>query len=301
VTEGFKDETVVTQMGKLEGISEKEPAVDVLGGPAMGQQIILEEGDFIFGRSKDANVVIEDEAISRHHFKIKVKDKIATIEDLNSTNGTFVNELRVKQKVLEANDKIRISSLTVLRFSYVDLIDRDSHERFYEMALFDPVTMAHTKRYFMDRIRHEFAHSARRNVPLSLIMFDLDFFKKVNDTYGHPAGDFILQKIAESTKTLIRSEDIFARYGGEEFVILMRDTQEDQAVKLADRIRQKIEQSEYVCESNKIPVTISVGVACFSNARFKNYEELIKAADEYLYFSKTNGRNRVSAESLLAT
>jgi diguanylate cyclase (GGDEF)-like protein len=169
------------------------------------------------------------------------------------------------------------------------------------MALYDPVTTAHTKRYFIDRINHEFAHSARRNLSLSLIMFDLDFFKRVNDTYGHPAGDFILQKISETTKTVIRSEDIFARYGGEEFVILMRDTREDDAVRLAERLRKQIEQSQYVFESKRIPLTISVGVACLKDGNFKTHQELVKAADEYLYFSKTNGRNRVSSEKLLAS
>jgi len=299
--EGFKDETVVTSIGALEGISEKEPAVDFLGGPSMGQQIILAEGDVVVGRSKDANIVVEDEAISRYHFKIKVREKIATVEDLNSTNGTYVNGMRIKQQVLKTNDKIQISSVTVLRFSYVDTIDKNSHERFYEMALYDPVTTAHTKRYFLDRVQHEFAHSSRRNLPLSLIIFDLDFFKKVNDTHGHPAGDFILQKVSETTKGMIRREDIFARYGGEEFVVLMRDTEEDDAVALADRLRKKIATSEYAFESKRIPVTVSIGVACVKDANFKTYDELIRAADEYLYFSKSNGRNRVSAKALLTS
>jgi len=301
VSDGFKDETVVTQIGKLEGFTEKEPAVDFMGGPSMGQQIILEEGEYVVGRSRDAKIVVEDEAISRYHFKIKVKDKIVTIEDLNSTNGTFVNGMRVKQHVLHANDKVQISSATVLRFSYVDLIDKNTHERFYEMALFDPVTTAHTKRYFLDRIQHEFSHSKRRNLPLSLIIYDLDHFKKINDSHGHPAGDFILQKISECTKGLIRHEDIFARYGGEEFVILMRDTDENNAVKLAERLRRKIFQSTFVFETNAIPVAISVGVATLTNDNFKTFEELIKEADRYLYYSKSNGRNRVSALRLVSS
>lgn len=292
--EGFKDETVVTPIGALEGIAVKEPALDFMGGPSMGQQIILQEGEHVFGRSRDANVVIEDEAISRYHFKVKVKDKVVTIEDMGSTNGTFVNGARVNQQVLSPNDKVQISSVTVLRFSYVDLIDKNTHERFYEMALFDPVTLAHTKRYFLDRIEHEFAHSRRRNFPLSLIIFDLDHFKKVNDTHGHPAGDYVLQKVSEITKNLIRNEDIFARYGGEEFVILMRDTDESSAVKLADRLRRKIELNKFIFEGNNIPVTVSLGVACSFNNNYKTNQELIKDADKFLYQSKINGRNRVS-------
>jgi diguanylate cyclase (GGDEF)-like protein len=298
VGEGFKDETVVTSIGTLEGIAVKEPALDFLGGPSMGQQIILQDRDYVFGRSRDADVVVEDEAISRYHFKVKVKDKVVTIEDMESTNGTFVNGVRVKQQVLNSNDKVQISSVTVLRFSYVDLIDKNTHERFYEMALFDPVTTAHTKRYFLDRICHEFAHSKRRNLPLSLVIFDLDHFKKVNDTYGHPAGDFVLQKVSEITKQLIRNEDIFARYGGEEFVILMRDTDEKSAVKLAERLRRKIEQARFGFEEHRIPVTVSLGVASSVDNNFSSHDDLVREADKHLYQSKIGGRNRVSAPSL---
>ncbi|HCU25673.1 MAG TPA: GGDEF domain-containing protein [Deltaproteobacteria bacterium] len=296
--ESFKDETVVASIHQLEGMHEKEPAIDFLGGPSMGQQIILHEGEIVFGRSKDAGIVVEDEAISRHHFKINVRNKVAVIEDLKSTNGTYVNNKRIREQVLKANDKIQISSATVMRFSYVDSIDKNSHERFYEMALYDPVTTAHTKRYFLDRIQHEFAHSSRRNLPLSLILFDLDFFKKVNDTYGHPAGDFILQKIAEVTKSMTRREDILARYGGEEFAVLMRDTEEADAVRWAERLRKKIAESGFLFESHRIPVTVSIGVACLKDANFLNFQDLIRSADQYLYSSKSKGRNRVSATSM---
>lgn len=295
--QGFNDETVVTRIGKLKGFNQKEPAVDFIGGPAMGKQILLQEGETVWGRSKDADMMVEDEAISRYHFKIKVKDKLVTIEDLNSTNGTYVNGIRVKQHLLQPNDKIQISSLTVLRFSYVDPIDTDVHNRIYEMALFDPITRAHTKRYFLDRLRHEFSHYKRRNQPLSLIIFDLDFFKKVNDGYGHPAGDFVLQKVAEVTRTICRKEDVFARYGGEEFVIVMRDTSEPEARAFAERLRLEIEHANFEFESNRIPVTVSIGVACYNEDNFQNSDELIKAADQCLYYSKAHGRNQVTTLS----
>jgi diguanylate cyclase (GGDEF)-like protein len=297
VSEGFSDETVVTSIDQLEGLHQKEPAIDILGGPAMGQQIILGEGDTVWGRNQDADIPIDDEAISRYHFKIKVKDKVAVIEDLNSTNGTFVNGERIKQHVLQNNDKVQISSATVLRFSYVDPIDTDVHKRFYEMALFDPVTQAFTKRYFLDRIKHEFSHSKRRHVPLSLIIYDLDHFKKVNDGYGHLAGDFILTKVAEITSAMVRKEDIFARYGGEEFVILMRDTPEAAGVILAERLRAAVEKANFVFDGKQIPITVSMGIACFSDENFSSAQELIQKADDSLYQSKSRGRNRVTAYS----
>lgn len=299
VSEGFSDETVVTSISQLEGLHQKEPAIEILGGSAMGRQVLLEEGETVWGRNPDADIPIDDEGISRYHFKVKVKDKVAIIEDLKSTNGTYVNGERIKQHVLQNNDKIQISSVTVLRFSYVDPIDTDVHKRFYEMALYDPVTQAYTKRYFLDRIKHEFSHSQRRNVPLCLLIFDLDHFKKVNDTYGHPAGDFILQKVAEITSAMVRKEDIFARYGGEEFVILMRDTPEAAGAALGERIRKAIENAKYIFENQPIPITISLGVACYEHNNFGSPQELIKKSDESLYYSKTQGRNRLTAYSSL--
>lgn len=294
MAEKITDETIVASITELEGLQQKKPAMDILGGPAMGQQILLEEGDLTWGRSREADVFVEDEAISRYHFKVSVRDRLATIEDLGSTNGTYINGKRVERQLLQSNDKIQISSNTVLRFSYVDPIDTDVHQRFYEMALFDPVTQAHTKRYFLDRIQHEVAYSKRKSLPLSLIIFDLDHFKNVNDTYGHPAGDCVLQRVAELTQEMIRTEDVFARYGGEEFVILMRDAREAPARALAERLREAVEKKLFEFEGQMIPVRISAGVACCSDKHAGEAKDLIQWADQALYYSKNNGRNQVA-------
>ncbi len=296
----FKDETIVTQIRDLEGIGPKFPALSFMGGPAMGQLHLLKDGEFIVGRSKEVSIVVNDDGISRHHFKIIVKDNQASIEDLGSTNGTYVNGVKVQQQLLHDKDTIQISSQTVVTFSYVSDLEAQKQSQIYKMANFDPVTQARTKSYFMDQIDQEFSHAKRKGLPLSLLIYDLDFFKHINDSYGHPAGDFALKKVAEITQNTIRNEDLFARYGGEEFVILMRDTTEDDAVKLAERLRQNIEKFKFVFEGNTLPVTMSAGVASLKNANFANFDTMIKVADEYLYFAKQNGRNRVASLSLLS-
>lgn len=291
MTKSPGEETVVASFTQLQEIGIKEPAIHVLGGPSMGEQILLEEGESLWGRSQEADVSLQDETISRIHFKIIVKDKVTVIEDLGSTNGTYVNGKRISRAKLEDNDKIQISSQTVLRFSYVDPIDTDVHRRIYEMALYDAVTQAHTKRFFLDRLESEFSHAKRRNLPLSLILFDLDYFKKVNDTYGHPAGDYVLQKISEISQNLIRQEDLFARYGGEEFALLMRETREDQAAILGERLREKIERETLVFEDQEIQVTISLGLAGMEEGDVPDSRTLVKRADQCLYYSKAHGRN----------
>jgi two-component system cell cycle response regulator len=295
-----RDDTIVTQIRDLDGIGVRSPSLSFMGGPAMGQLHLLKEGEYIVGRSKEAKIVVSDDAISRQHFKLIVVGSEVVIEDLDSTNGTFVNGARVSKQVLHDKDTIQISSQTVMAFSYVTDLEAQKQQQIYMMANFDPVTQARTKQYFLDQIDQEFSHAIRKGLPLSLILFDIDFFKKVNDTYGHPAGDYALKRIAEITFQVIRNEDLFARYGGEEFIILMRDTREEDAIRLAERLRQLIAQSDFVFEDHRFQVTISIGVACLQDRNFLNFEQVIKTADEYLYFAKQNGRNRVSALKLLA-
>jgi len=296
----FKDETVVTQIRDLEGIGEKFPALSFMGGPAMGQLHLLKEGEHIIGRSKEATIIVLDDAISRQHFKLIVKGNQVIVEDLSSTNGTYVNGVRVTKQLLHDKDTLQISSQTVMAFSYVTDLEAQKQTQIYKMANYDPVTQARTKAYFLDQFSQEFSHARRKASPLSLIIFDIDFFKKVNDNYGHPAGDFILKKISEATTHVIRTEDLFARFGGEEFVILMRDTQEKDSLHLAERLRQIIARSPFDFEGKKIKVSVSCGVACLKDGNFRNMDEMIKAADQYLYFAKQNGRNRVASFIQLA-
>jgi len=297
----IKDETVVTQIRDLEGIGPKFPALSFMGGPSMGQLHLLKEGEFVVGRSKEVSIAVHDDGISRHHFKIVVKNSQAVIEDLGSTNGTYVNGFKVHQQLLHDKDTIQISSQTIMTFSYVSDLEAQKQSQIYKMANFDAVTQARTKAYFLDQIDQEFSHAKRKGEPLSLLIFDLDFFKHVNDTYGHPAGDFTLKKIAEIAQNTIRNEDLFARYGGEEFVILMRDTSEEDAVSLGDRLRQNIEKFAFEFEGKRLKVTISAGVASLKNGNFDNFNVMIKVADEYLYFAKQNGRNKVASLSLLSS
>lgn len=296
----FRDETVITHIEGLEEKREESPALCIMSGPAMGQIHLLELGEYIVGRGKNANIIVLDDAISRQHFKVTVSEKETSIEDLGSTNGTFVNGDKISKQPLKDKDTIQISSQTVMTFSHVSNLEAQKQNQIYKMANFDPVTSARTKYYFLDQIGKEFAHAKRRSSSLSLFMFDIDLFKHVNDTYGHPAGDYVLKKIADMTLQIIRTEDLFARYGGEEFIILMRDTQEREAIRLAERLRQLIALTDFEFDGKRFKVSISGGVASLKENNFETYEELIKTADEYLYFAKENGRNRIAARSLLA-
>jgi diguanylate cyclase (GGDEF)-like protein len=251
----------------------------------------------MMGRASDTQLQVEDDGISRKHCKIATAPNGAhQLVDLGSTNGTFLNGIKVNVATLQDGDKIQIGANTVLKFSLQDQLEEQYQRTIYESATRDGLTRIFNKKYFLDTLRKEFAYCLRHRVPLSLVMIDLDHFKEVNDTYGHPAGDFILQQVAAKIDETIRQEDLFARYGGEEFCLMLRESPADKAVRCAERCRRAIDASPFVFNGTPIKVTISLGVATLVDAEYAQPEDLLTAADAYLYRAKTRGRNRVDAK-----
>lgn len=287
------DETIVSSIDGLKKGGEQTPCLTFIHGPRIGQLFALEKKEIVIGRSPDCDLWIEDSAISRKHFKVVVQGEKIQIKDLGSTNGTYVNGNPVKESELNDGDKIQISRETILEFNYLDESSRLSEKKRFEMGVMDPVTNIYNKRYFLDRLREEFTFARRKKRNLSIIMFDLDHFKELNDTYGHLAGDLVLQKLCSEISKAVRSDDIFARYGGEEFVIVMRDTDVRHALELAERIRLLTSKLIIPWEDKTIKLTISCGVAAGSD-KLNDFLDLVAEADKCLYESKNKGRNRVS-------
>ena len=156
----------------------------------------------------------------------------------------------------------------------------------YESALRDGLTKAFNKKYFTDRLESEFTFAARHASPLALVLFDIDHFKKVNDTYGHQAGDHVLSEISTLLTGALRAEDVFARYGGEEFAVICRGSDRAQAQVVGERLRKAVEAHRFVYEGTHIPVTISVGVAVLPNPAVKDANDIVGFADQALYKSK---------------
>jgi diguanylate cyclase (GGDEF)-like protein len=163
----------------------------------------------------------------------------------------------------------------------------------FESASRDALTQVYNKRYFLERLHSEFAFARRHGVPLSLIIFDIDHFKQVNDTHGHLAGDYVLAELAKVVSPAIRSEDTFARYGGEEFVIMSRSTDPPSAAVVSERVREAVEAHDFVYEGVPIPVTISAGLAATPHPEVQSPEDLVARADRALYEAKRGGRNQV--------
>jgi two-component system cell cycle response regulator len=188
---------------------------------------------------------------------------------------------------------VMLGSTSVLRFGYHDDLDESFQQQMFDAALRDGLTKAYNKKFFSDRLESEIAYAKRHNTHLSLLLFDVDHFKKVNDNFGHLAGDHVLVQLARLTQGTIRTEDVFARYGGEEFAVYCRAVPLETAGIVAERLRALIEGTSFEHEGRRLPVTISIGVAAYPITPANTGTELIAAADEALYEAKRCGRNRV--------
>jgi diguanylate cyclase (GGDEF)-like protein len=194
--------------------------------------------------------------------------------------------------VLRDGDKIQVGSTTILKFTYSDELEENFRERMLDAALRDGLTGAFNKGHFNQQLQSEVAYARRHATPLSLLMLDADHFKKVNDTYGHPAGDYVLASLAEIVHGAIRTEDLFARVGGEEFAVLCRGVGANQSLALAERLRSTVETFAFAHQGRRFRVSISVGVAAWFDQP-NSATQLIADADEALYKAKSSGRNRV--------
>src|SRR3954465_8556723 len=266
----------------------------VLAGASVGEMYKVEGDKTIIGRGQKAQIRLFDDGISREHAQIVIEGNQIILQDLGSTNGTFCNGLKVDRRELVDGDKILVGSTTILKFTYHDNLDEMFQRQMYESALRDGLTKAFNKKYFTDRLESEFPFATRHASSLALVLFDIDHFKKVNDTHGHQAGDHVLFEISTLLSSALRAEDVFARYGGEEFAVICRAWDESQAQVVGERMRKAVESHRFVYEGTLTPVTITVGVAVLPNAAVKDANDIVGFADQALYKSKNGGRNRVT-------
>ncbi len=275
--------------------SQRPWLVIVSGTHSIGKMYRLEH-EVLLGRSAEADVQIDEDGVSRRHAMLKrADDGKVEIVDLKSRNGTFVNGERVSRSALSDGDKIQIGDTTILKLSYQDELDEALSRNLYESATRDPLTHAVNKRGFTEALAKEYAFAVRHGQALSLLVLDVDHFKRVNDTYGHAAGDYVLKHLVEIIGTAIRREDLLARIGGEEFALLLRDIAEQGAHDCGERVRASIERAVFETGGKRIPITISVGCATLHREVHATPEALLEAADRALYQAKHTGRNVVCA------
>jgi two-component system cell cycle response regulator len=259
----------------------------------LGRKFPLVTEDVSIGREPGNTIVLDEDDVSRLHARITANGDRHSLSDLRSTNGTYLNEIAVEDQALSTGDHIRVGS-TIFKYLSGGDVEALYHEEIRHIALLDDLTGIYNQRYLVEFLEREIARCRRHGRPLSLIFFDIDYFKRVNDAHGHLAGDEVLRRIAALVKPFVRREECFARYGGEEFALVLPDTPLDKAMVLAQKTRARIERAELRFEEKLISVTISAGVVEM-DAETNSPADFIGRADARLYEAKRNGRNRVES------
>jgi diguanylate cyclase (GGDEF)-like protein len=267
------------------------PYLVVISGPSFGEMYRIRGKRTVVGRGDKADVRVLDDGISREHAAIERDGGKLVLVDLGSTNGTFCNGNKVPRQELNDGDKISIGSTTILKLAFLDKVDEHYQKQLFQSALRDGLTGTFNRRYFVDRLHTEIRFAVRHGKALCLLFVDIDHFKKINDQYGHQAGDAVLSLVAHQMNATIRTEDVLARYGGEEFAIICREIELEGARALAERLRAAVQGKNYEFDGKVIPVTVSIGAAV--DRKITDPQALIAAADAAMYEAKRTGRNKV--------
>ena len=288
------ERTRVTRVQPEAAKAEVRPGdacIIVIYGPELGKRMQLGSAPFAIGRSSKSDLFLDQESISRNHARITFDGAQYWVQDLRSTNGTFVNDDAVQERCLRDGDQVRVGR-SILKFMTGENIEVHYHEEIYRLMTVDGLTQAFNRRYFDEALEREYNRSKRYDRALSLVLFDIDHFKRVNDTHGHLTGDHLLRQLAAAVKPRLRREDIFSRTGGEEFGILLPEIGLDGARITAEKVRRIVEATPFRHDQQMIPTTISLGVAQLREED-PSHTGFYERTDARLYEAKQLGRNRL--------
>lgn len=298
--DGHVEQTIVdlSIVQKLSSEGERRQAVLLVqqGNDLKGRHH-LRDGRAVVGRDLGCDIAINDTKASRQHaeFECRGHDRdgspIVHLRDLGSTNGVFVNGRKVDEVRLEDRDKVIVGN-TILRFFLREESVLRAEERLLRMASVDALTGLRNRASFDGELDRSFALHRQSHKPLSFLIFDIDHFKRFNDTHGHQTGDEVLRKMGAIVSDFVRLEDFAARYGGEEFVLILNGTSLEAAGQVGERLRREVERTVFQCGEKALAVTISIGAATLRDDMVAP-TELVEAADKALYRAKAEGRNRV--------
>jgi len=287
------DRTQVLQPLQLEEkdlVSQKTPTLMVLNGADEGKVFKINQPAMSMGREKTVHISLNDQTVSRKHCLLIQSAGGITLVDLESSNGTHVNNQRIEKKKLENGDKITIGH-TILKFEIADLDLSTYQEKIYRQITFDDLTSLYNHKSMSKQLEMMFS-ALPKYLPFSLLFIDIDRFKEINDTHGHLTGSKILSDLGRLLLSNLRSNDFPCRYGGEEFLVILSQSTARNACFVAEKIRKIIQDHIFHTHTGQpIQLTVSIGVAP-ATSKSKSHLELIQRADEAMYWAKENGRNR---------
>lgn len=292
------DHDLGDHLGDATKIYSQRPVFIVLDGSEVNRRYRIDKLKITIGRDVLNDIVLHDTRCSRHHASLIYKNyehagdaPEIVLRDQKSTNGAFVNGERISEHRLRDHDKILLGS-TLFGFFLRDECELEADQRLYHLARNDALTGLLNRGVFNMEMQKEFDRAWRYGRELALVIFDIDHFKRFNDSYGHPMGDFVLQELGCIVRANIRGNDIGARYGGEEFAIILPETSLEGALIQAERLRVAVNKHDFSKDGTTFKISVSLGIAAVE-PNLRHVEDLIKAADRALYQAKAEGRNCV--------
>jgi diguanylate cyclase (GGDEF)-like protein len=271
---------------------EHDACLVVISGEPLGARIMPGLEGKVIGRDVASDFRIDQRSVSRRHCRVALEQGCYWIEDLGSTNGTFVNDQPVERVPLRDGDHVRISD-TTLKFSAAGNIEASYHSELHENAIRDPLTGLFNRRHATAVLKSQISRASHHpGYRFAMILFDIDYFKQINDRHGHVAGDRVLQQLGELAQSRVRGGDTLARVGGEEFALVLPDTRGREAFQVAEALCQRVADERFDIGGQTVSITLSAGVTEWQ-ATMKGLEDLLKATDAKLYRAKHKGRNCV--------
>lgn len=284
------DEIIREKIPKQQG--QQKFYLIIVDGDNAGKIYSLDKKTITIGRSDEFDIQLADSSCSRKQAIIEFNDNNKPVlKDLDSTNGTFVNGAKITETNIEDGDKILLGFSSVFMFAIQDSLESKFQMNLYESSITDHLTGAFNQKYFLDTLSKAFSYSLRHHTSLGLLMLDIDFFKKINDTYGHVVGDIVLKEFVKRIENNLRNEDILCRYGGDEFAVIVRDFKYGFVKIVAERIRLFFDGRSINCKDHKINISVSIGAATIDNENIATPEDMIELADANLYKAKQSGGN----------
>ena len=287
--------TRVTTLEELKVQRKGDDCLVVIYAPVasdLGRRHVLDQEVITIGRDRENDIVLDSDSVSRRHARVEYREGAIFLADLDSTNGTYVNDDSepVRDCQLRRGDQVKIGD-TIFKYLSGSDVEAQYHETIFNMTITDGLTDVGNKKRLDQLVQKEIPRAVRHNRELSLLMVDIDHFKDVNDTYGHLAGDSVLRDLAGILQKRLRPDDELGRYGGEEFAAVLPETSLAGAVKIAEDLRSLVEEHRFIVEGEQIRVTVSIGAATLKTGM--EAKSFFRAADEMLYKAKNSGRNRV--------
>ena len=280
--------------GMVEEAAKQQALLIVLSEPRLGSRVLLAETPVEIGRGASDGLFLDADSVSRRHARVEWTGTNHRIVDTGSTNGTFVNGSRIQGHELRDGDRVQIGKV-LLKYVATGNIEAAYHEEFQRLMRFDPLTGACNKRTFEESLRTAVTAARTRPKTLSLVVFDLDHFKKINDTHGHVAGDSVLCELASVAREAMPKELVFGRVGGEEFAALWEGSDKAAMVGVAESVRLAAASHPFTFEGKRLSLTVSAGVAERPSGSDESAEALYERADAKLYSAKNSGRNCVKS------